>query len=100
VSPNGGVQPRWSADGRTLYYLDLSGNLVRVAMQAASPERIGRPEVMFNLGVDQPSTTIEQYAVHGNRFLALRPREDAAHQTVAVVSNWTSLLPPAGSAAK
>ena len=100
VSPAGGVQPRFSADGRALYYLDLAGNLVRVAVQAANPERIGRPEVLFNLGVDQPSTTLEQYAVHGNRFLALRPREDAAHQTVAVVSNWTSLLPPPAPAAK
>jgi hypothetical protein len=100
VSTDGGVQPRWSADGRMLYYLDLTGNLVRVAVLEANPERIGRPEVLFNLGVDQPSTTIEQYAVHGNRFLALRPREDAAHQTVAVVSNWTSLLAPQGPAAK
>jgi hypothetical protein len=76
-----------------LYYLDLSGNLMRVAVPPSSPDRIGRPERLFNVGIAQPSITIPQYAVAGKRFLVLRPRNDAAQQTVVVVSNWTSLLP-------
>ena len=41
----------------------------------------------------------EQYAVHGNRFLVLRPSKNSAPQTVAVVSNWTSALPVAVASA-
>ena len=42
VSSEGGVQPRWSADGRTLYYLGLDGRLMRVSVPAR-PARSGRP---------------------------------------------------------
>ena len=68
-------------------------------MPGADPERIGRPETRFDLGIGAPSLVFEQYAVHGDRFLVLRPSKDSAPQTVAVVSNWTSALPRAGTAA-
>lgn len=37
VSPDGGLQARWSGDGRTLYYLDLAGRLTRVAVPDSRP---------------------------------------------------------------
>ena len=99
VSSEGGVQARWSSDGRWLYYLDLAGRLTRVAVPGADPERIGRPEARFDLGIGAPSLVFEQYAVQGDRFLVLRPSKDSAPPTVAVVSNWTSALPRAATAA-
>ena len=100
VSSDGGVQPRWSDDGRWLYYLDLTGRLTRVAVPAANPERIGRPEALVDLGIGGPSLVFEQYAVHGDRFLVLRPAKDSAPATVAVLSNWLNGLPaPAATAA-
>jgi serine/threonine-protein kinase len=98
VSPEGGVQPRWSLDGRWLYYLSLTGELMRVPVSPSLPQRTGRPEAVFDLGTGPPSTTLEQYALAGDRVLVLRQAKDAARETVAVVSNWTSLLPTPSTA--
>jgi eukaryotic-like serine/threonine-protein kinase len=97
VSPDGGLQARWSDDGRTLYYLDLSGRLMRVTIQPSAPESAGRGEPMFDLGTGPPSVLLEQYAVHGNRFLVLRPSKDSAPQSIAVIGNWSGLLPRAAA---
>jgi hypothetical protein len=93
VSPGGGVQPRWSPDGRWLHYLDYAGTLVRVTVSAGSPPQFGRPEKLFDLGVGAPSVTLEQYAVANGRFLALRPARDAPAKPVVVLSSWTNILP-------
>ena len=100
VSPDGGVQPHWSADGRWLYYASLTGELMRVQVSSALPQRTGRPEAVFDLGTGPPSTTIEQYALAGDRVLVLRQAKDSPRETVAIVSNWTSLLPAASTPAK
>jgi eukaryotic-like serine/threonine-protein kinase len=92
VSPDGGVQARWSADGRALYYLDLTGQLMRVAIPAAGPDQAGRPEPMFDLLVGRPSSTLEQFVVHGDRFLVLRRSAESPPQTIAVLGNWTETL--------
>jgi Tol biopolymer transport system component len=92
VSPAGGLQARWSRDGGTLYYLDLAGRLTRVAVPDSRPDQAGRAETMFDLGIGPPSLLLEQYAVHSDRFLVLRPSKDSALQTIAVIGNWPSLL--------
>jgi dipeptidyl aminopeptidase/acylaminoacyl peptidase len=95
VSPAGAVQPRWSADGRWLYYVDLTGRLHRVAIAADTPGRIGRPEPVMDLGLGLPSSTLEQWALHRDRVLVLRPAKDEARESIVVLSNWTTLLPAA-----
>ena len=87
ISANGGVQARWGDDD-TLYFLALDGMLMRVSMPGGDPQRAGRPEPVFNLGVGTVSTSLEQYALAGDRILVLRPVANA-RQTIAVISNWT-----------
>jgi hypothetical protein len=43
ISANGGVQARWRADGRELFYLTLEGQLVAVPMALRPEERTLRP---------------------------------------------------------
>ena len=86
------MQARWSADGRWLYFLNFTGQLMRAAVSTSTPERIGRPEPLFDLGVGSASIQFEQYAVHRDRFLALRPPKQSAPPTVVIVSNWTAGL--------
>jgi eukaryotic-like serine/threonine-protein kinase len=93
VSPEGGVQARWSSDGRTLYFIDPTGRLMRVSVSSSQPDQFGRAEPMFDLGIGTPSSQLEQYAVHGDRFLVLRPSRNARPQMIAVITNWKSLLP-------
>ena len=50
---------------------------MQVALPAGAPERAERAVERFDLGVGAPSLIFEQYAVHRDRFLALRPVKDA-----------------------
>jgi dipeptidyl aminopeptidase/acylaminoacyl peptidase len=101
VSSAGGVQARWAPDGRSLYYVSLTGRLMRVPMEPGAPERVGRPQDLFDLGVGTPSPIFEQYAVHGDRFLVLRPLDDAQPTPTVVINNWRPdvLRPSAAPAA-
>ena len=92
VSGEGGVQARWSADGQSLYFLDLKGRMMRVAVSPSHPDQLGTVEPMFDLGIGLPNAQLEQYAVHGDRFLVLREPPGGAGRTVIVISNWASLL--------
>ena len=92
VSGEGGVQARWSADGQSLYYLDLKGRMMRVTVSSSHPDQLGSVEPMFDLGIGLPNAQLEQYAVHGDRFLVLREPPGGAGRTVIVISNWASLL--------
>src|SRR5690606_4399725 len=92
MSAHGGVQARWSSDGRALYYLDPNGQLMRVAVPLTGPRDAGPPEFLFDLGIGAPSSTLEQYAVHNDRFLVLRRAAEAPPQTIAVLGNWLGAL--------
>ncbi len=58
VSSAGGVQPRWSADGRELYYLTLDGTImsVRIDSNTGSPisENDGRFVVLEPVSAPEP----------------------------------------------
>jgi Tol biopolymer transport system component len=50
VSRGGGVHPRWSPDGRTIYYIGLEGSLVAVPFTASSSRgtpTLGEPTTLF-----------------------------------------------------
>ncbi len=88
VSSSGGVQPQWAPDGRALYYVSPAGRLMRVELPGGVPDRAGRPTELFDLGIGTPSSILEQYAVHGNRFLVLRPVDDEPAPRIVVINNW------------
>ena len=73
---------------------------MRVAVPAGRPDQAGRPELLFNLLVGRPSSTLEQFMVHGDRFLVLRRSAESPPQTNAVLANWTSALTPAADAGR
>jgi serine/threonine protein kinase len=90
VSTNGGVQPHWSRDGKALYYLDPSYNLVEVpvaeagtALQFGSVKTIvnnwSAPQVFFDVTPD------------GKKILLDRISQQVS-QSVTVVSNFTAAL--------
>jgi hypothetical protein len=92
VSPNGGVQPKWWADSRELFYLKPDGALGVVEVSAGGERlEVGLPTSLFSTGTASP--VFDQYAVTGDgqRFLVLTPVVPAA-RTIRVLLNWTSLL--------
>ena len=88
ISPQGGVQPRWSRDGNELFYLNPDGHLMTVALPGSDPQRAAAPQMLFNTGL-QPSDAIDQIAPLTHGFLLRRPRPGASEpEAVQVIVNW------------
>jgi eukaryotic-like serine/threonine-protein kinase len=97
LSLGGGVQPRWRADGKAVYFLSMTGTLMLVDIALASGVRpvISSPRQVLNTGlVVQPS--LDQYALtrDRNRFLVRRAIKDAASRPdqIHIIVNWPTLL--------
>ena len=90
ISKAGGVQPRWSADGNELFYLDPGGQLMAVRMPDSDPRRAAEPQPLFSTGLT-PSNALDQLAVVGARFLLRLPASTngATSLPVEVLTNWT-----------
>ena len=92
VSVAGGSLPRWRADGKELFYLDLSGKLMAAEVNTkVSEAEIGAVRPLFGL---LPTANGYQYAVSadGQRILAIMPNEQAAPEPLTLVQNWPATL--------
>ncbi len=96
VSGSGGTHPYWSADGRTLYYVTLDGELTAAPVdgRGARFEVLGAPKPLFPVNLFVGPRVASAYAVSadGKRVLVISAGE-AAVPRVALVANWTSALP-------
>jgi Tol biopolymer transport system component len=94
VSTGGGVEPRWSRDGKELFY--WSGQtLMAVPITLQPTFSNGTPVKLFDAPV-QPGYTSDshrwQVAPDGSRFLILANAGDDRGAPLDVVVNWTALL--------
>ena len=87
ISTQGGHAPRWSHNGRELFYWSGQGtaDLMRVEIQTAPTFRAGLPETLFGL----PIGTTWDVAPDGQHFLIeqIPGAEDGGRRLEAVV-NW------------
>ena len=89
VSSNGGQQPRWSDDGKELFYVE--GETMLAVSITTSPEfSVGPVTRLF----EHPSLTRSFYpqydvSADGQRFLLAAPVEvEGAEPSIRVVQNW------------
>ena len=94
VSPAGGVSPRWSRDGSTLFYRDGQA-IMAVSVRGATPDDWSAPEHLF----EGPYFFIEGPRVFDvaadGRLLMLKAASGDADGTpisLIVVQNWTEEL--------
>ncbi|MBD3870805.1 MAG: PD40 domain-containing protein, partial [Acidobacteria bacterium] len=95
VSTNGGSEPQWSADGREIFYLDATQNLVTVPVSIGTTFKAGLPETLFDAGLF-PVLARNRYSVtdDGERFLLLSPITGESIRPISVVLNWNAGLEP------
>ena len=89
ISSGLGVQPRWRADGREIYYRD-GENLVAVAFDGSGEEPvIGKPVALFKDEYDlgQGVTIAAWDVMPDGRFIMLS--RDAKGEGLRLVLNWT-----------
>jgi hypothetical protein len=96
VSIGGGIQPRWRADGKELFYLSADFRLMAVEVKEDVGFRAGAAQPVFETApflFPGPSTRY-RYAVtaDGQRFLFLTPAGETASSPLTVVVNWAAEL--------
>ena len=90
----GGVYPRWSRDGRTLYYRSpADGTLLSVAVDAKEGSfQAGRPQSLFNGPFPAPVDPRNRYAVgmEADQFVMVHQPAGVgeSHDHLRVVLNW------------
>jgi serine/threonine protein kinase len=93
ISASGGTEPRWSGDGKTLYYISADAHVMAVQIMANQPFRAGVPKALFQA----PGTLVGPFrqtwsvTPDGKRFLFLATTEQGP-PPFNVVLNWPAAL--------
>jgi Tol biopolymer transport system component len=103
VTTAGGTQPRFSADGRTLYYLVAEQvpngrrvhRIVRVPLTSTASPQIGKTEAVFDdsSAVDRLDVSHYDIAPDGRLLVAVEDPASRRSRTV-LVQHWPALLSP------
>ena len=99
VSNGGGSQPRWSHDGKELFYFTPGETLMAVDVNTAGGTvQLGIPKALFHAsvlgGTGGAPTVAWRWDVSrdGQRFLINTALEDVAASPVTVVLNWQNAI--------
>jgi hypothetical protein len=90
VSGNGGVEPRWSADGRELYYLQGSA-LMMAAVETVRDFSFAAPVQLFNgrYRADPAGAAASYDVAPDGRFVMIESSGNAGDSaSIVVVQNW------------
>ena len=92
ISTGGAKSPRWSRDGRELFYLSGSRRLMSVGVRTAPSLELGAPQPLFDLEGRWGWLTFD-VSPDGKRFLAVVPEVVADELPLSVIANWTAEVP-------
>ena len=99
VSNGGGGQPRWSNDGKQLFYFTPNENLMAVDINTAGGTvQLGIPKVLFRapiLGGTGGAPTLAwrwDISPDGKRFLMNTALDEVGSSPVTVLLNWQSAI--------
>jgi len=94
VSQNGGITPRWSRDGKELFYVSLDNKLKTVSIQSDGQNlRIGDTKELFNVRISAAGNmTKHQYDVSrdGQKFLI--NIDESSTSPITIVTNWARAI--------
>jgi Tol biopolymer transport system component len=99
ISERGGSQPRWSSDGKELFYVSADSKMMAVEVSTNPAFRVGLRKVLFQApiwgGGAVRQVTRYDVTADGKKFLINSVPADTvapAAQPITVVQNWTALL--------
>ena len=92
VSVSGGLEPAWRADGKELFYLDLSGRLMAVDVKTAPGKiELGTPRMLFQTHVQSPGVRPYDFPRGADRFV-ISSTSDVNPSPFTLVVNWDAEL--------
>jgi len=91
ISNGGGASPRWSADGKELYYFDLTGLTAVEVNGSGSAFEVAGSKQLFRLPLRGIIAREYSPSRDGRRFVAISPSEGSS-QALTLVQNWQAEL--------
>jgi len=93
VSSGGGVQPRWRADGRELYYVSKDGTLMAATVRTSPKFEVGVPVPLFALHGVGFFIGRADYAPSrdGQRFLVNVNQSEPGASKLTVIQGWSEV---------
>ncbi|HET6373490.1 MAG TPA: protein kinase [Candidatus Polarisedimenticolia bacterium] len=88
ISTEGGLQPRWRADGRELFYLARPDRIMAVEVEPGEAPRFSAPRELFRHAIESFDVTPD-----GQRIVGRRPADADVSKPLTLISRWTELLP-------
>ncbi len=90
ISSTGGRRPRWSTDGKQLYYFTLNSDFMSVPVSTTGAFTIGKPVKLFNKSLIRARLGNHRYVPtkDPNRFIMLAPLDSKGGGEFTVVVNW------------
>jgi serine/threonine protein kinase len=96
ISVDGGIEPCWAPDGKTLYFRTEKGKkLYQVSFQSGAELKIGSPQLLFENNDWIADAPFRQYDIspNGKFFILIRTNEREtktvqAERRLIVVQNW------------
>ncbi|MFN0096220.1 MAG: protein kinase domain-containing protein [Dehalococcoidia bacterium] len=91
VSTNGGLAPRWRADGKELYFVAPDATMMAVPVTASGTSfEAGTPMPLFATGLEDGAVSgASEYAVaRDGRFLINRPVAQTTVAPITLILNW------------
>jgi hypothetical protein len=93
ISSGGGSEPRWSRDGRELFYLSQDQRMMAVQVKAGADFAFDAPVPLFELPPYLGNLNVFRYDIAPDgRFLVLRNRPGRPPTPVTIVTNWRTVI--------
>lgn len=96
ISADGGSEPRWRHDGRELFFLSPSHQLMAVSISTSKAFAASAPAVLFQTRVPLTENVYRwNYAVSrdGQRFIVNVSSGEPMTEPLTVILNWPRLMP-------
>ena len=93
VSANGGLEPHWSADGKTMYFRSPDSKIMTVSVDAGANFEAGVPQPLFSAPL-LPGQRRNDFVVtkDGQKFLILAPVGKESLAPMILILHWPSAL--------
>jgi hypothetical protein len=95
VSVDGGFDPRWSADGRALFFVSPTGMMMSAEIGGGEPPQVTKLKTLFRTSIQPPTAPyLSNYVVNrdGTRFLINDPIDSPGSASITVTLNWPALI--------
>jgi hypothetical protein len=96
VTRGGGTEPRWSRDGKELFFLQTGNQIMAAPVLSGETFRIGTPTLLFVARAREPLSSTDEMTYDvtpdAKRFLVNEPIKNANAPPIHVVFNLQSML--------